>query len=555
MMTNAYAAGPTNWPLTLAHAVQTKVTDAQTRDIVAAQARSIQALEATKLSLIARLANKTAGLTERAAPPDVALSAARKAVTVARQNGADVGDLPAVAAVAAHAAAEVAGAHPDAQVSAAEQGAAWAASHFQLNGNEREQELYEDHQHARTAVQERAPAPEHVSPSLALTPPPPQPPQQQQQQQQSQKSQPPPKEVSTAVQDAVANVAKLQGSNSRDSSEAGMVASAFHAAASATALGDAAAAGRFAAAAAATLDASRFAQARMAAIAAGRACGDDADKVRAAGDAAAAAATLAGADEDEAEAAREAGMHIYASHEEEAVPPDAVTAAEEAASRAAASIIIERGVDADSAVTAEATAAVAAAAITSAVAAGAPVSQAAMIAGVAAAKALRSVRRQNDGAVQMTLQQSTSQPEQHVPEEVGFLEAESTMLQSSREESSGAGWGSPIRSFLDTIAQVRAGVQDAARLEVIISHGLALAHEQALEGSSSMRAAAARRTFDEKVEHALSHNASTWETEMDAEQFADSVNRIELAVENLTLALAEEEKSRAPVMTRLVMPL
>ena len=40
--------------------------------------------------------------------------------------------------------------------------------------------------------------------------------------------------------------------------------------------------------------------------------------------------------EDEAEAAREAGMHIYASHEEEAVPPDAVTAAEEAASRAAA---------------------------------------------------------------------------------------------------------------------------------------------------------------------------------------------------------------------------
>ncbi|GHP06708.1 hypothetical protein PPROV_000545300 [Pycnococcus provasolii] len=64
------------------------------------------------------------------------------------------------------------------------------------------------------------------------------------------------------------------------------------------------------------------------------------------------------------------------------------------------------------------------------------------------------------------------------------------------------------------------------------------------EGSSSMRAAAARRTFDEKVEHALSHNASTWETEMDAEQFADSVNRIELAVENLTLALAEEEKLR-----------
>lgn len=496
-----------------------------------------------------------------------------------------------------------------------------------------------------------------------------------------------------------------------------MVASAFHVAASATALGDAAAAGRFAAAAAATLGASRFAQARMAAIAAGRACGDDADKVRAAGDAAAAAATLAGADEDEAEAAREAGMHIYASHEEEAVPPDAVTAAEEAASRAAASIIIERGVDADSAVTAEATAAVAAAAITSAVAAGAPVSQAAMIAGVAAAKALRSVRRQNDGAVQMTLQQPTSQPEQHVPEEVGFLEAESTMLQSSREEaeqrvqnlrksgrfreaatvaltvdrlrrremamksayqrahaffsqrelgelhnlakrrdersalpmrpevapptedeirtirelaetaaaelaaadrhaaelraegkhdeatrameaverlrttqhymaralervervrqasqstdvdydssnqkkpaestprkgskevaSAAAGWGSPIRSFLDTIAQVRAGVQDAARLEVIISHGLALAHEQALEGSSSMRAATARRTFDEKVEHALSHNASTWETEMDAEQFADSVNRIELAVESLTLALAEEEKLRS----------
>ena len=105
-----------------------------------------------------------------------------------------------------------------------------------------------------------------------------------------------------------------------------------------------------------------------------------------------------------------------------------------------------------------------------------------------------------------------------------------------------------LRNFLDTIAQTREGMRDPTHLEGVLSHALALAHELALD-VRSVRAAAAQRAFEQAVEAALARNAEVGVANgsyLEAEHFADGVNRAELAVESLALALKDAMDERPP---------